>query len=62
MRMYPPFGFCRIIYLLSIACSNDVCYKNMNDITDEIKDCLIFLYIGSLFFIILGIYLHEVIP
>lgn len=26
MRMYPPFGFARIIYVLSMACSNGACF------------------------------------
>lgn len=62
MRMYPPFGFARIIYVLSMACSNGACFKRVDLITDEIKDCLIYLYVGGILFIILGLYLHEVFP
>jgi len=51
-----------IIYLLSIACSNQECYSSLDTITEEMKDCLIFLYIGAVFFFFLAIYLHEIIP
>ena len=51
-----------LIYLLSIACSNQECYSSLDTITEEIKDCLIFLYIGAVFFFLLAIYLHEIIP
>lgn len=50
-----------MIYLLSIACSNQECYRSLDSITDEMSDCLIFLYIGAIFFFILAIYLHEII-
>ena len=51
-----------MIYLLSIACSNLECYRSLNSITDEMTDCLLFLYIGAIFFFVLAIYLHEIIP
>lgn len=62
MRMYPPTGFARLLYLLCIACSNSYCFKDIKFITDEIFDCILFLYIGSVFFLILGIYFFEVLP
>lgn len=47
---------------MSIACSNSECYRYMNNITDEMLDCVIFLYVGAFFFFLIGIYLHEVVP
>ena len=52
----------RLIYLLSIACSNDNCFTNLKGITSEMIDCIVFLYVGSIVLLILGIYLYEVIP
>jgi len=52
----------RILYLLCNACSNDLCYKSFDILPKELNDCILSLYIGALIFLILGIYLHEVIP
>jgi len=41
MRVYPPFAFCRLIYDLSIQCSNGQCYTSISDFTDEMMDCLV---------------------
>lgn len=45
-----------------MACSNQECYRSLNSITEEMTDCIIFLYVGALFFYLLAMYLHEVIP
>ena len=34
----------------------------MNNLSNEFNDCLIFLFISSIIFLILGIYLTEVLP
>jgi len=60
--MYPPVAFCRLMYTLSIACSNSSCYGDLKFITQEIKDCIMFMYLGSLFFLFAGIYLYEIFP
>ncbi|KAL4456247.1 hypothetical protein ABPG74_014208 [Tetrahymena malaccensis] len=62
MRLYPPLGFSRLMYIFSFACSNGQCFRRWDSITDEIKDCIIFLYVGFVVFTLLGVYLHEVIP
>lgn len=51
-----------MIYLLSVSCSNQECYRSLDSISEEMKDCLIFLYIGSVFFFLLAIYIHEILP
>mgnify|MGYP002622550182 CR=1 FL=1 len=59
---YPPFAFCRLIYVYSIRCSNNLCVKSSDDFDDEITDCLVSLYLGAIIFMVLGIYLNEVWP
>lgn len=51
-----------MMYLLCNACSNDLCYKKIDDLPQEFSDCLISLYLVSLVFLVFGIYLHEVVP
>lgn len=47
---------------MSLACSNYECYRYFDSITEEMAECLLFLYLGAIFFFFFGIYLHEVIP
>jgi ABC-type multidrug transport system ATPase subunit len=62
MRMYPPFAFCRLIYDMSIGCSNYSCYAHFSSLTPEMNDCLLWLYLGAVIFLVLGLYLNEVLP
>ena len=50
------------MYLLCNACSNNLCYKTFDVIPEEINSCFWVLYFGALIFLVLGIYLHEVVP
>jgi len=34
----------------------------MDYLSTEIKDCIGFLYLGAVVFLLVGIYLHEIIP
>lgn len=47
---------------MSIACSNQECYRSLSVLTEEMQDCLLSLYIGAVFFFVLAIYLHEILP
>jgi hypothetical protein len=62
MRVYPPTGFARLMYLLCIACSNTYCFSDWGMLTEEIYDCVKYLYWGALWFLLMGIYLFEVVP
>lgn len=61
MLIYPPFAFSRSIYLLTMGCSNGSCYNHIRDIPDELQLCIILLYVEAIFFVVLGMYLHEVV-
>lgn len=60
--LYPPFAFCRLIYRLSIKCSNFVCARGFADFDYEMFQCLAVLYVGSVVYLALGIYLDLVMP
>jgi hypothetical protein len=62
LQMIPPFAFVRLFYLMMMKCSNGDCFYDMGLLNDEIKTCIAFLYIGFVFFFLLGAYLFEVIP
>ena len=47
---------------MSISCSNQECYRSLDTITEEMQDCLVFLYVGAAFFFVLAVYLHEILP
>ena len=62
LRIFAPFGFVRIVYTLLTACSDGNCYNDISNIPEELKQCLVFLYINFIFFFFLGTYLFEIIP
>lgn len=57
LRMFSPFGFVRILYMLLTACSSGECYGNMSHIPEEIQQEITFLYLNFVFFFLLGTYL-----
>lgn len=60
--MIPPFAFVRSYYLMMMECSKGDCFYDMGVLTTEIKQCIMFLYLGFIVFFLLGVYLFEVIP
>lgn len=62
LRIFAPFGFVRIVYTLLTVCSDGNCYQDINNIPDELKQCIVFLYLNFFFFFFLGTYLYEIVP
>lgn len=62
LQMLPPFAFNRLFYLMLIECSDYYCYQSLSSITQEMQQCIAFLYIGFIFFFFLGAYLFEILP
>jgi len=62
MKFYPPLAFCRLIYSLSIRCSNYVCVRGFFEVDQEMKECLFVLYAGAVVLMVLGLYLDKVWP
>ncbi len=62
LMFIPPFNFCRIYYRVSHACGFDTCFSSLDVPDAEVWDCLKVLYLSSTFYLLLGLYLHEVVP
>jgi hypothetical protein len=62
LMWYPTFNMTRIIYTITYKCGFKECISSYTDISDEMFTCLIFLYLTPFVFMILGIYLYEIIP
>jgi len=56
------FDFSRALYLLAMRCSISECYKTMDSVPEEASQCIAFLYVGAVVFLLLGVYLYEVVP
>jgi hypothetical protein len=59
---YPTFPFCRINFLLAEACSWYQCISQMKYIPDEIHEEITALYVTAVFYMILAIYLNQIVP
>jgi len=62
MRFYPPLAFSRILYNLGNQCSSLKCAQGLFDISEETWSCIVFLYIGAILYLVLGLYLDAVLP
>lgn len=62
LQAIPPFAFNRLFYLMLIDCSDADCYSTLGEISDEMTNCIISLYVGGAFLFMLGAYLLEVLP
>lgn len=60
--LWPTFAFTRVFYLLFTYCSMDQCMTSVGSLTDEMITCIIVLYVSAAIFMIIGMYLFEVIP
>ena len=62
VSMVPAFAFNRIFYLIFADCNIDHCYQDLSMIPDEVRYCIIVLYVSFVILQLLGMYLHEVVP
>jgi len=62
LYLYPTFPFCRINYLLSEACSWYQCISNWRYVPDEIHEELKALYTTAVVYMILALYLNQIVP
>jgi len=62
LNLYPPFAFCRLIYNLCTKCADNNCVSSFSLMTSEMWINLLFLYLGAGLFLILGLYLEQVLP
>ncbi len=62
LLFYPAFNITRILYHLTYKCGYEECISSVYNMPEELVICLIVLYVSSVIYIFLGIYLYEVIP
>ena len=51
-----------MLYFLANSCGNTGCITSFSQLPAEAYESLIFLYVGAVVFLLLGVYLNEVIP
>jgi ABC-type multidrug transport system ATPase subunit len=59
---YPHFGLTRAIYILSYECGYWKCIEEFSEVPNELTTCIICIYVSGILFLILGLYLNEVMP
>jgi len=62
LTIYPPIAFCRLVYDLCNRCASNKCIPSFDDLTPEMWACLASLYIGAVVYLLLGLYLEQVLP
>ena len=60
--LIPNFTFCRCIYIIGTSCAYDNCVASISGMPDEIKRCLAGLYISFLVYLLLSVYLYQIVP
>jgi hypothetical protein len=62
LLFYPAFNITRIFYFLTYRCGYDKCIDSLFGLEKELILCIILLYVTPWIFLLLGIYLYEVLP
>jgi hypothetical protein len=62
VSLWPTIAFNRIFYLMFINCSSDRCYSSLSGLPNEMIRCIGIIYFSAIAFILIGMYLFEVIP
>lgn len=58
----PAFSFCRVMYFIARNCGYTHCVQGFSDFNDEMQAGLIMLYVSSALFMVLALYLYQVVP
>jgi len=62
LYLFPTFPFNRILYICTNACAYTSCVKDLFTADHEIKECAASLYIFAVIYLVLALYLNEVVP
>lgn len=62
LYVLPSFTFSRLIYFVSIRCGYVYCLSGFHDFNTEMTWCLIMLYVMSAVYLVLALYLYQVVP
>ena len=55
LLMIPQFGFCRVMYLLSVSCATTSCIESLSGLSSEIYIPIIFMFVWSIVLFLLGV-------
>ena len=58
----PAFSFSRLIYIIAERCGFDHCMYSFDDVPPEFTICLWALYVSAVVYMVLALYLYEVVP
>ena len=58
----PNFTFSRLIFFMSYKCGYENCLTSFFDIPGEMVACIIVLYLSFLVYLLLALYLYQVVP
>jgi ABC-type Na+ transport system ATPase subunit NatA len=62
LHIYPTFSFARLEYLMSFSCGFLTCMSSLSQMMHEAKICLIMIFVMSTVYLLIGLYLNEVLP
>ena len=62
LMVLPTFTFSRLIYWISCKCGNEHCLKGFYEFNSEMKWCFFMLYFMAAVYLLLALYLYEVVP
>mmetsp|Transcript_30150 Transcript_30150/g.29445 ORF Transcript_30150/g.29445 Transcript_30150/m.29445 type:complete len:447 (+) Transcript_30150:387-1727(+) len=62
LYFFPTFTFCRSIYLLCLECAYYNCVGSIASIPPECINTIIFLYLSAVVYLVLAMYLYQVVP
>lgn len=62
LLLYPTFPYTRLFFYLATACGYQSCISSFSDLPDEAKTCLILLYVEAVVFMLLALYLNQIVP
>ena len=61
LNIFPTFALYRIFHYISYSCGFNGCVESFDKVSTEIKIALVFLYIGGILFIFIGIFLTAIL-
>lgn len=62
LYFFPTFPFCRTMYHMAIDCAFENCISDIGMINDEMVSCLIAIYSEAVIYLVLALYLYQVVP
>ena len=62
LNIFPSFAVSRIFYYMATYCGYETCIDTFSRVNDEVRYALVYMFVGGVIFMGLGVYLYEVLP